>query len=261
MNIDLVNEVIDGRYYVLEALDEGGSSSVFKAKDLIGGRVVALKKYKTSDPANVKKIIDGIEKELKILRYTSHPVLPKIYNIVKQERDFFLVMEYVEGINLKKYTKDKGRLKNKEVIKIMNQVCSGLYYLHSLEPPIVYRDLKPSNIMIRNDGSVKLIDFGIAKRYNRELYVDEWALGSKGFAAPEQVGDMKGHGLYNTDIRSDIYGVGTTIYYLKTGKIYQGQASSWRINYKLQKIIKKCTMSNPDMRYQNCIELLCDLNR
>ena len=257
MKENLINNIVGGRYYVLSLLGKGGFSKVYKVRDIHSGRFYALKQYITSDPANKKKLLEGMEKELNVLKHVSHPVLPKIYNLIKEDDRFFLVMEYVEGINLREYVKTKGVLKKRQFVSVISQVCSGLYYLHSMEPPVVYRDLKPSNIILMNDGKVKLIDFGIAKRYSREIDVDELALGSKGFAAPEQRGDRRGKGLYNTDIRSDIYGVGTTMYYLKTGKVFDGKLKSWRISPKLKGIIRRCTMKNPDMRYQNCIELLC----
>lgn len=252
-----INNVVGGRYFVLEQIGKGGFSNVFKVRDVYTGEIYALKQYETSDPANRKNLLEGMERELNVLKYVSHPVLPKIYNLIKEDDIFFLVMEYVEGINLKKYVETKGVLRKKQFVSVMNQVCSGMYYLHSLEPPIVYRDLKPSNIILMEDGSVKLIDFGIAKRYSREIDADELALGSKGFAAPEQFGDKKGNGLYNTDIRSDIYGIGTTMYYLKTGKKLTEKSTWFRVSYSLKKVIRKCTEKNPKDRYQNCIEVLC----
>lgn len=260
-----LNTVVGGRYYVLRELGTGGTSAVYKVKDIHNGKLYALKQYITSDPANHKRLLEGIERELNVLKYAVHPVLPKIYNLIKENGSFFLIMEYADGINLKKYVENKGVFKTKDIVSVMNQVCSGLYYLHSMEPPVVYRDLKPSNIILKDDGKVKLIDFGIAKRYSREADADELALGSKGFAAPEQYGDKKGRGLYNTDIRTDIYGVGATMYYLRTGKKYSGYIKQnildvirgRRIPLKMKKIIIKCTQKNPQKRYQDCIELLC----
>mgnify|MGYP002564507354 FL=1 len=177
-------------------------------------------------------------------------------------------MEYIDGIDLKKYVDEYGTLSTKMLVKVMEQVCSGFYYLHSLSPAIVYRDLKPANIILCKDGRIKLIDFGIAKRYRTDIDVDKLALGSKGFAAPEQFGDSKGKGLYNTDIRADIYGIGTTMYYLKTAKTYNSVPGSkslysfkdyFKTSHKLRKIIKKCTRNNPDLRYQSCIEILCSI--
>lgn len=255
---NIINNVVGGRYYVLEKIGSGGSSDVYKVRDVYLGTFYAMKRYITSDPANKDNLLEGMEKELNALKHCSHPVLPKIFNLIKEEESFFLIMEYVQGINLKEYVVKNGTMKTKMLKNVMEQVCSGLYYLHSLEPPVIYRDLKPSNIMLKDDGNIKLIDFGIAKRYSRDV-ADEVALGSKGFAAPEQYGDAKGVGLFNTDIRTDIYGIGTTMYYLLTKKIYRENVFSFRVRGKIKRIIKKCTQINPDRRYQNCIEVLCQI--
>ena len=257
---ELLNSVVGGRYYVLKEIGVGGYSRVYKVRDISNGKIFAMKRYITSDPADTKKLVEGMERELNVLKHSCHPVLPKIYNLIKEE-DFFLIMEYVEGINLKSYVQTRGVLKKRLLISVMEKVCSGLYYLHSLEPPVVYRDLKPSNIILMENGNIKLIDFGIAKRYNHEIRADSEAVGSRGYAAPEQFGDCFGNGLYNTDIRTDIYGVGTTMYFLKSGKKYEGKIESVKISSKFRRIIKKCTREDPDDRYQNCIEILCDLQK
>lgn len=257
----IINTVVGRRYYVLEQLGKGGTSKVYKVKDVETDKIYALKQYITSDPANQEQLLEGIQNELNVLKHVSHPALPKIYDIIKEDKYFFLVMEYVEGIDLKEYIKINGTLKKKQILSMMEQVCSGLYYLHSLDKPIIYRDLKPSNIILRKDETIKLIDFGIAKRYNKEIDADILAYGSKGFAAPEQFGDKQGRGIFNTDIRSDIYGIGTTMYYLRTGKCYERNASNWKVRGKFKQIIEKCTKANPDQRYQNCIQVLCALNK
>ncbi len=245
---------------MMEHVGKGGFSNVYRAKDIYSGTVYAIKQYVTSDPANQKTLLEGMESELNVLKHCTHPVLPKIFNIIKENDDFFLVMEYVDGIDLYKYVKQNGVLSPKKLKSIMMQVCSGLYYLHSLNPPIIYRDLKPSNIILKKDGTVKLIDFGIAKRYSRDVFWTGPAYGSRGFAAPEQYGDKMGKSLFNTDIRTDIYSLGTTMYFLRTGKIFTGSCKSWRLSYRLKKIIKKCTRIKPDERYQNIIEILCQIN-
>ena len=236
---DIINNIVGGRYYILELIGRGGSAIVYKARDIHNGGIYALKKYITSDPANRKRLLEGMERELEVLK-----------------------------IDLKKYVDEYGTLSTEMLVKVMEQVCSGFYYLHSLSPAIVYRDLKPANIILCKDGRIKLIDFGIAKRYRTDIDVDKLALGSKGFAAPEQFGDSKGKGLYNTDIRADIYGIGTTMYYLKTAKTYNSVPGSkslysfkdyFKTSHKLRKIIKKCTRNNPDLRYQSCIEILCSI--
>ena len=100
---NIINNVVGGRYYVLEHIGSGGCSDVYKDRDIYSGLFYALKKYKTSDQANKKNLMEGMEKELYGLKHCSHPVLPKIYNIIKEEQNFYLIMEYVEGINLKEY--------------------------------------------------------------------------------------------------------------------------------------------------------------
>lgn len=253
---NILNEVVGGRYYVLSLKGKGGSAKVYKAKDINTGEIIALKRYITSDPANSEHLVEGLERELNVLRYTSHPVLPQIRNLIKVENDFYLVMEYVSGTNLKELIESNGPMKLRDVKAIMRQVCSGLYYLHSLDPPIVYRDLKPSNIILMDDGRVKLIDFGVAKRYSKEIELGEMAMGSRGFAAPEQFGDRLGRSIYNTDIRTDIYGVGTTIYYLLTGHKYAFGNMSLRIPFGMRRIIAKCTRVEPEKRYQNVLAVL-----
>lgn len=253
------NLIVGGRYLILEEIGKGGMGKVFKAKDVINRKIFALKQYITSDPKNRERLIEDIERELNVLKHTTHPVLPTIYNLITEDDKFFLVMEYVEGTNLKEIVDRQGVLPESQLLEVMEQVCSGLYYLHSLNPPIVYRDLKPSNIIYMKSGNIKLIDFGIAKRYNREQAADEYAYGTKGFAAPEQFGKANGIGIYNTDIRSDIYGIGTTLFYLYTGRKYKGNVKSLLIPKKMQKIIRKCTYKKPKDRYQSCIDVICQI--
>lgn len=255
----IINEVVGGRYVVCEMLGKGGFSFVYRVKDMQTGMEYAMKNYFSSNPADQGKLLEGLERELNVLKNTSHPNLPKIYDLIKENDSFFLIMEIVKGENLKSIVDRKGPLKKKEIKHVMKQVCSGLYYLHSLEPPIVYRDLKPSNIVMDESGVVKLVDFGIAKRYSKEIELSERAFGSKGFAAPEQFGDKKGFSIYNTDTRTDVYGIGTTLYYLKTGKVFVEGVGSVKLGHKLKKIIKKCTKRNPNDRYQSVIEVLIRL--
>ena len=161
---DIINNIVGGRYYILELIGRGGSAIVYKARDIHNGGIYALKKYITSDPANRKRLLEGMERELEVLKNCTHPVLPKIFDLIKIEDAFFLVMEYIDGIDLKKYVDEYGTLSTEMLVKVMEQVCSGFYYLHSLSPAIVYRDLKPANIILCKDGRIKLIDFGAARK-------------------------------------------------------------------------------------------------
>ncbi len=253
---NFINEVVDGRYLVQELIGRGGFSAVYRVRDIKTGNCYAMKKYITSNPGDSQKMLEGLEREMNVLKNTSHPNLPKFLNLIKADNSFYLIMELVKGQNLKTYVDDNGPLAKNNMKKIMRQVLSGLYYLHSLDPPIVYRDLKPENIIIDSEFNVKLIDFGIAKRYSKEIDIEEKCFGSKGFAAPEQYGDLQGRPIYNTDIRTDIYTVGTTLYYLATGQKHTNGHTSIRWGRKMARAILKCTQINPEDRYQSVLELL-----
>ena len=138
------------------------------------------------------------------------------------------------------------------------QLCDVLRYLHSQEPAIIYRDMKPANVMLQPNGQIKLIDFGIAREYKEQNIADTTALGTKGYAAPEQFG---GHG--QTDGRTDIYCLGTTLYHLLTGhspaeppyEMYPIRHWNPSLSGRFRRIILKCTQLNPEDRYQTCEEL------
>lgn len=124
---DIINNIVGGRYYILELIGRGGSAIVYKARDIHNGGIYALKKYITSDPANRKRLLEGMERELEVLKNCTHPVLPKIFDLIKIEDAFFLVMEYIDGIDLKKYVDEYGTLSTEMLVKVMEQVCSGFY--------------------------------------------------------------------------------------------------------------------------------------
>lgn len=262
------NTIESGRYQILEKKGEGGFSCVYKAKDINTGEVVALKKYKTYDVYNKQRLMADVERELNVLKCTTHPGLPKVFNIIFRDNGFYLVMEYVDGESLENILKERRWLRKKEIKDIGKQVLSVMYYLHSLEPPIIYRDLKPGNIILQNDGKVKLIDFGNAKKFNRDISADTIAVGTPKFAAPEQYGDKSGRGIYNTDIRTDIYGVGALLYFLASGlKIREKGHILRKVLYRFRfgknfvKMIRKSTRLYPKNRYKNDIEMLVDLYR
>ena len=162
-----------------------------------------------------------------------------------------------------------GQKKNITKEDALDYTCQLFEVLSELEKVnIVHRDITPKNILISSDIVVKLIDFGISRKTKEGRTKDTTILGTAGYAAPEQFGDSKGKGLYNTDIRADIYGIGTTMYYLKTAKTYNSVSGSkslysfkdyFKTSHKLRNIIKKCTRNNPDLRYQSCIEILCSI--
>ena len=265
MNTDFelkIGEIICKRYVVLERLGEGGYACVYKVKDLKTEKIVALKSFRSSDIMNKQRLMKEVERELNILKNVTHPGLPKVYDVIYDNEHFYLVMEFVDGINLKNAVETR-QLKRKDIKNVAMQIMSALYYLHSLDPPIVYRDLKPENILLMRDNKIKLVDFGNAKRFNRDAAADKFAVGSPKYAAPEQFGDRFGNGLYNTDIRTDIYSMGILLFYLATFNTKIGEISFLKkIRYyilfdrKYRKTIIKATKKSPKNRFQNMIEMM-----
>jgi serine/threonine-protein kinase len=172
-------------------------------------------------------------------------------------------MDYIEGNSLSQALKDYGALPQNDVVKWARQLCDALGYLHSRNPPIIYRDLKPANIMLQPNGNVKIIDFGTAREFKEGRADDTIPLGTQGYAAPEQ------YGSYQTDARTDIYNLGATMYHLVTGHnpceppyvIHPIRRWNPALSSGLEGIIAKCTQRDPNDRYQSCVELLYDLER
>ena len=259
-----VGLVLDGKYEILKEIGQGGMSIVYVAMDNRLNKQWAVKELKNDGSQSVEMQLKGIEREANILKKVDHPVLPRIVDIIDKDGTVYVVMDYIQGLALDRILKEEGAQSQEKVIEWAKQLASALDYLHSLNPPIIYRDMKPSNIMLQPDGRVKLIDFGTAKEYKVENIADTTALGTRGYAAPEQFGDEQGHGIYKTDARTDIYCLGATIYHIVTGKnpceppYEMRPIREWNpaLSSGLEKIIMKCTQPNPEDRYQNCSELI-----
>lgn len=256
--------VLDGKYEILKEIGQGGMSIVYAARDNRRNKQWAVKELKNDDSQSVKMQLKRTEWEANILKKADHPVLPKIVDIIDKDGTVYVVMDYIQGLTFERILKEEGAQSQEKVIEWAKQLASALHYLHSLNPPVIYRDMKPSNIMLQPDGRVKLIDFGTAKEYTTENIADTTALGTRGYAAPEQFGDEQGHGIYKTDARTDIYCLGATIYHMVTGKnpceppYEMRPVREWNpaLSGGLEKIIGKCTRSDPGERYQNCSELM-----
>jgi len=194
-----------------------------------------------------------------MIKRLDHPLLPRIVDIIDKPEAIYIVMDYIEGEALSKVLDRQGAQPQNEVIGWAIDLCKVLDYLHTQNPPIIYRDMKPANIMLLPNGSVKLIDFGIAREYKNENMADTVSLGTRGYAAPEQFG-----GKGQTDVRTDIYSLGVTLYHLLTGhspseppyEVYPIRHWNPRLSSGLESIILKCTQANPQDRYQSCVELL-----
>lgn len=260
--------VLDGKYEILKEIGRGGMSVVYVAMDLRLNKQWAIKEIRDDGSQDTQTLLKGLEREANILKKVDHPVLPRIVDIIQKENKVYVVMDYVEGRTISEILKEQGAQPQEMVIEWAKQLSSALDYLHSMDPPIIYRDMKPSNVMLKPDGNVKLIDFGTAKEYKIENNADTTALGTRGYAAPEQFGDAQGRGIYNTDARTDIYCLGATLYHIVTGmnpceppyEIKPIRQWNPALSSGLEKILVKCTQPDPNDRYQSCSELLYALD-
>ena len=260
--------VLDGKYEILKEIGRGGMSIVYLARDNRLNKQWAVKEMKNDGSKSTETLLKGLEREANILKNVDHPVLPRIVDIINSRGTIYVVMDFIEGTNLGDILKQEGAQSQEDVIDWGTQLASALDYLHSMDPPIIYRDMKPANVMLRPEGGVKLIDFGTAKEYTIENNADTTALGTRGYAAPEQFGDAQGRGIYKTDARTDIYNLGATLYHMVTGmnpceppyEIKPIRQWNPALSTGLEQIIMKCTQPNPNDRYQSCSELLYALD-
>ena len=255
-----IGEIIDGRYEILKEIGRGGMSIVYLAMDNRLNKSIVVKEIRRRDNSNNKLLMDSLKQESDLLKNLDHAALPKIYDIIDRG-DIYVVMDYIEGESLKRKLKREGKIQAKEVINYGIQLAKVLSYLHNRPTPIIYRDMKPDNVMLTPDGRIKLIDFGISKEYKVDTESDTTNLGTRAFAAPEQIAGLK------TNARTDIYSLGVTLYNLVTGKSLNDPPfmlkpiREWDSSLPegLEYIIKKCTETDPADRYENCDDLLYDL--
>lgn len=209
--------VLADRYCILREIGQGGYGSVYRAKDLQkGGRLVAIKQIDLHrlKPQEVIEATDTFNREVVLLSSLKHPSLPKIYEHFTDANHWYLVMEYIDGQTLEEYLKHtrRGYLSLRQTLHIGQALAKVLTYLHEQRPAVIFRDVKPANVMLTRTGRVYLIDFGIARRFSPQKSKDTGPLGSPGFAAPEQYGRAQ------SDQRTDIYGLGATLQTLLTGR-------------------------------------------
>ena len=208
-----LGSLIDGKYKVIAKVGKGGMSTVWLAMNIKTNKNWAIKEVRQTEKNDVALVKQNLMTEIEILKKLQHENLPQIIDIFEKNDTYLIIMDYVEGRTLKAIIDEKGEQPQEDVVDWAIQLCSVLDYLHTRKPAIIYRDLKPGNIMLRPDGQIVLIDFGTAREYKTGQDEDTTSLGTKGYAAPEQYG---GDG--QTDARTDIYNLGATIYHLVTGK-------------------------------------------
>ncbi|MDF2787653.1 MAG: serine/threonine protein kinase [Neobacillus sp.] len=257
-----IGSVIDERYEILKEIGRGGMSIVYLAMDNRLNKSLVVKDIRKRASSNNELLINSLIVEANMLKVLDHGALPKIYDIIESEGDIYVVMDYIEGESLKEKLKREKTISAKQVIDWARQLSEVLEYLHTRKPyPIIYRDMKPDNIMLTPEGKIKLIDFGIAREFKTESSTDTTNLGTKSYAAPEQMSGKQ------TDARTDIYSLGVTLYHLVTGKSLNEPPFELKpirhwdptLPEGLEHIISKATQSEPANRYQSCIELSYDL--
>lgn len=257
-----IGSILDERYEILKEIGRGGMSIVYLAMDNRLNKSLVVKDIRKRKNSNNELLINSLVVEANMLKKFDHGALPKIYDIIDAEGDIYVVMDYIEGESLKEKLKREGTIAARDVIEWAKQLSEVLHYLHTRKPhPIIYRDMKPDNIMLTPEGKIKLIDFGIAREFKIENSTDTTNLGTKSYAAPEQISGKQ------TDARTDIYSLGVTLYHLVTGKSLNEPPFEikpirhWNSTLPegLEHIITKCTQNEPSNRYQSCEELLYDL--
>ncbi|MFR3204830.1 MAG: serine/threonine protein kinase [Lachnospiraceae bacterium] len=253
-----VGDLIDGKYKILNEIGRGGMSTVYLAINEKANKPWAVKEVRKNGISNRELVKQSLMVEINLLKKLKHKGLPSIVDIIDQQDNYLIVMDYIEGITLENIMQEEGVQPQEKVVDWAIQLCDVLQYLHTRKPAIIYRDMKPSNIMLRSDGSVVLIDFGTAREFNERHVEDTTCLGTQGYAAPEQFG-----GMGQTDERTDIYSLGATMYRLVTGhnpseppyEMYPITHWNPRLSTGLEGIIAKCTSKDPKSRYQSVQEV------
>lgn len=254
-----IGSILEGKYKILNKIGQGGMSIVYLAMNERANKQWAIKEVRKDGIHNFEVVRQGLIVETEMLKKLRHPYLPSIVDVIDRDGCFLIVMDYIEGNTLARTLEEYGAQEQENVIAWAKQLCDVLEYLHSCNPPIIYRDLKPSNIMLKPDGTISLIDFGTAREYKELNIADTTCLGTQGYAAPEQFG-----GMGQTDARTDIYCLGTTMYHLVTGhnpseppyEIRPIREWNPGLSQGLEKIIRKCTYKNPEDRFGSCAEVL-----
>lgn len=265
-----IGMVIGDRYEILEKIGTGGMSDVYKAKDGKLNRHVAVKVLKQEFSENAN-FVSKFRTEAQAAAGMMHPNIVNVYDVGEEDGIYYIVMELVEGITLKKYIEKKARLSIKETISIAIQVSMGIEAAHNNH--IIHRDIKPQNIMISKDGKVKVTDFGIAKAVSSNTITSN-VMGSVHYTSPEQA-----RGGFS-DEKSDIYSLGVTMFEMLTGRVpFNGETTVAiaikhiqepmpspreyvaEIPISVEQIVFKCTQKSPDRRYQNMAELIEDLKK
>ena len=274
-----IGSLVDGKYKVLGKIGQGGMSVVYLALNERANKTWAIKEVRKDGVQDFATVRQGLIAETNILKGLNHKYLPSIVDVIDDGESFLIVMDYIQGKSLKEILKETMASEGlpigvEDVVAWGKQLCDVLYYLHTRPDPIIYRDMKPANVMLKPDGEISLIDFGTARVFKTGNSEDTVCLGTPGYAAPEQYG---GNG--QTRAQTDIYCLGATMHHLITGRdpaatpfnfppitqcrptlIDETPRELRNMLLGLEIIIKKCTQYEMKDRYQTCAELRYDLD-
>lgn len=262
----MANRIIAGRYELLKPVGRGGMSIVYLAADLTLKKNWAVKEVRKHAYIGGMAVQNTLLAEAQMMKNLDHPSLPKIIDIIEERDFYYIVMDYIEGETLREIIDRYGPQEQNQVISWAKELTLVLGYLHAQDPPIIYRDLKPGNIILQPNGSLKIIDFGTAREYKQGQARDTAPLGTKGYAAPEQYDTGDGQSA-QTDERTDIYTLGMTMYELLTCKLPDKAPYKLvpvrqirpELSVGIEKIIEKCTQSDPDDRFNDTEEVMTAL--
>ncbi len=260
-----LNSILKRRFTVIKVIGSGAMGVVYQVHDGQDGSIRAIKELCCSANASIDKeqYEQLFRREARILKGLSHPNLPKIIDFFQEKGNLYLVMEFIEGKSLLQILEEnQGPLPEETVLRWGITICEVLRYLHNQYPPIIFRDVKPANIIEMPRGVIKLVDFGIARYYRQGQCSDTVALGSPGYAAPEQY-----YGKGQSEPRTDIYGLGVTLYVLLTDKdpletpfhFPETSSINHTVSMKTSKIIAQATMMDPLFRFYSAADMLYSL--
>ncbi|MCR5294691.1 MAG: protein kinase [Lachnospiraceae bacterium] len=253
--------VVGGKYEILKKIGSGGMSNVYLVMDNHLNKNWALKEVRKDEKTDFDYVKNSVIVETEMLKKLSHPHLPRIVDVIDTGGVFYVIMDYIEGQTLEAVLSEYGAQSQEDVVKWALVLADVLNYLHSQKPPIIYRDMKPDNIMLKPEGEIVLFDFGIAREYQKAESEGTKNLGTEGYAAPEQYEEDFARLI---DARTDIYALGATMFHLVTGinpKKYNLNIPDIReknpaLSPGLEGVIKKCVSYKPEDRFQNAAELI-----
>jgi len=258
-NMLKTGDTLEDKYRIVNLLGNGGWGYVYLAENIRLGNRWAIKEIDLCRSEQLDLLA-----EPEILKKMNHSSLPRIIDILRNDSFLYIVEDYFEGERLSRLIELRTACHEGNAVRWAGQLCRILIYLHSFKPyPVIYRDMKPDNIIIDADNNVKLVDFGIAREFKPGRSGDTTFIGTRGYAAPEQfcVGSQ-------SDERTDIYGLGATLYHVLTGispnkppyRMVPVRQIDRALSAGIERIVARCVESDPKLRYQSASDLLRDLD-